>query len=87
MDSPNQSESKEIIKTANQLIDALNNSNRPFKKQLWQNIMLGAMSALGGVLALALLIPLIIFILSQFEWIPTIGDFIKRISDHIESSK
>ena len=87
MDNSEQSEHKEMIKAANNLIDALNNSKASFKNQLWQNILLGAMSALGGVLALAILIPIMIYILSQLEWIPAIGDFIKNIVDHIQNAK
>lgn len=87
MDNSEQSQHTEMIMAANGLIEALNNAKTPFKKQLWQNILLGAMTALGGVLALAILIPTIIYILSQFEWVPTIGDFIKNIVDHIQSTK
>ncbi len=87
MNNSKQSEYSEMIKTANNLIDAINNSKTSFRKQLWQNILLGAMSALGGVIALAILIPIVIYFLSQLEWIPAIGDFIKKIVDHIQSIK
>lgn len=87
MNNSKQSEHTEMIQAANNLIDALNNSRTSLKKQLWQNVLLGAMSALGGVLALAILIPITIYFLSQLEWVPAIGDFIKKIVEHIQSTK
>ena len=87
MDNSEEFKQTETTKAVNNLIVALNNATIPFKKQLWQNILLGAMTALGGVLALAVLIPLIIYLLGQLEWIPAIGDFIKKIVDHIQSAK
>jgi Domain of unknown function (DUF5665) len=87
MNNSKKSPTSELISETKKLTRAIKESHVAFKKKLWQNVLLGAMTALGGVIALAILIPLIIFVLSQLDWVPMFGDIAAQMNGQMEVSR
>lgn len=56
-------------------------------KYLWMGFLRGIVYGLGILVAISLVVPLIIALLSSIDWIPVIGDFVSDISLRIQSAQ
>lgn len=81
----------------NEKIDILNKSllslrteiektNKSFKKEFFQRILLGVAYGIGTILALAIVSPLLVYVLSKIEWVPVVGEFVSNVIQNLESS-
>lgn len=69
------------------LTKQLRRSIPDIKIRILQSMLLGGASALGALLALALVVPIVILLLKNFEWVPFIGDFVAQIAEHMQSAR
>ena len=56
-------------------------------KYLWMGFLRGIVYGLGILVAISLVVPLIIALLSSIDWIPVIGDFVADIALRIQSAQ
>ena len=56
-------------------------------KYLWMGFLRGIVYGLGILVAISLVVPLIIALLSSIDWIPVLGDFVADIALRIQSAQ
>ena len=78
------SDEKELVEALTDLNDTIKKNEEPAIKMV-HGLVGGIAYGLGFVIAMALLLPVIIFFLKQFDWIPVFGDFFAEVAAHIES--
>ena len=54
-------------------------------KHLFLTYVRGIVYGLGALTAVAIVVPLIISMLHQVEWVPVVGDFVERVVTRIET--
>ena len=74
----------ELIEEMEHLEDAVRSSVVPASTQIVRGFFTGMSSALGTIVAIAIVIPLLIYFLKNVEWIPLIGTFIERIRNYTQ---
>jgi hypothetical protein len=83
------SEEKELTKAIAQLdvhMKKLADHYEP-GKYLWMGFFRGIVYGLGILVAISLIVPIIIAILSSIDWIPVIGDTVADIVERIQSAQ
>ena len=73
-----------LDETVEHLEEELHEMNDP-KKKLWMFFWRGVLYGLGLLVAIAIVIPFLLWILKSVEWIPLIGDFLNKIASQMES--
>lgn len=81
---PKSSHEHNLIEEMENLEDAVRSSVVPASRQIVRGFFTGMFSALGALVAIAILVPLLIYFLKNIEWIPLIGTFIERISNYTQ---
>lgn len=61
--------------------------NWPVQKRLTMSFLTGMASAVGAVVALAIVMPVVLYVLQSFEWVPIIGDFTAEVVDRIQQTR
>ena len=56
-------------------------------RYVWLGFLRGIAYGLGILVALAIVVPVIITLLSTIEWVPLVGDFVSEIIRRIEAAK
>jgi hypothetical protein len=56
-------------------------------RQLLFTYLRGIVSGLGALTAVAIVIPIIVTVLQQVQWVPLVGDFTERILNRIEQTR
>lgn len=82
-------DSKSLVKTIRSLdkhMELLASHYEPHR-YLWMGFIRGIVYGLGIIVAIALVVPLLIWILSMVDWIPFIGDMVNEIILRIESAQ
>ncbi len=77
----------ELIEEMEKLEKAVRASVIPPHKQMLRAFLSGMSSALGAVIAIAIVVPLLIFLLKDIQWIPLIGTFVEQISNYTQGKK
>ncbi len=54
---------------------------------LWMGFLRGIVYGLGILVAFAIVVPILLAILSSFDWIPIIGDILTEIIARIEATR
>lgn len=54
---------------------------------LWLGFIRGIVYGLGIVVAIAIVLPIILWLLSTIDWIPYIGDLVSEIISRMESAQ
>ena len=80
------------IKRLTQAIDALRNHpflrlNSTIAQQIWITFLRGMAFGLGSVLGATFLVYVLVQTLSQFEFIPILGDLAAQLIQQIESNR
>ncbi|MDP7069366.1 MAG: DUF5665 domain-containing protein [Candidatus Peribacteraceae bacterium] len=81
-------EQKGILKTMRSLdkhMELLASHYEPHR-YLWMGFIRGIVYGLGIVVAVALVLPFIIYLLSTIDWIPFIGDFVSEIAERMQQA-
>lgn len=84
-----EAENKGLIKTMKSLdrhMQILASHYEPHR-YLWMGFIRGIVYGLGIIVAIALVIPVIIGLLSMIDWIPVLGDIINEIIMRIENAQ
>lgn len=83
------SEDKELVaalKVLNKHLSYMQERNDT-SRHLWIGFLRGIVYGLGILVAFAIVVPILLAILSTFDWIPFIGDIITEIILRIESAQ
>ena len=56
-------------------------------KHLFLTYVRGIVYGLGALTAVAIVVPLIVSMLHQVEWVPIVGDFVERIVLRVEQAQ
>ncbi len=56
-------------------------------KLLFYQFMKGIVFGLGSVLGATIVVSILVYLLSQIEFVPIIGEYVKHISEEIQKSK
>lgn len=89
MPKSEKSAEKGLIKTMRSLdkhMEMLASHYEPHR-YLWMGFIRGIVYGLGIVVAIALVIPIIIAVLGQFDWVPFIGEMVGEVILRIESAQ
>ncbi|MBU2213432.1 hypothetical protein KKC44_06060 [Patescibacteria group bacterium] len=83
------SQEEKLIKSLESLTGAFHDfSERSLMVRSWKNLSIfflrGVMYGLGILFAIAIVIPIIIWLFHWIEWVPLIGDFVTQIIKRIE---
>jgi len=83
------SEEKELIRAIAKLDKHMKTLSDHYEpgKYLWMGFLRGIVYGLGILVAISLVVPLIIAILSSIDWIPVIGDFVSNVAERIQSAQ
>ena len=82
-------QNKGLIKTMRSLdqhLELLASHYEPHR-YLWMGFIRGIVYGLGIIVAIALVVPVLIALLSMIDWIPFIGDIVNEIILRIESAQ
>lgn len=77
-------EDDELIEEMEKLEDAVRSSVVPLRKQMLRGFVTGIASGIGALVVAVIVIPLLIYLLSDIQWIPLIGGFADRISEYMQ---
>ena len=55
-------------------------------KLVWYRFIMGIAGGFGAIIGATMLIAFIIYVLSQFQWVPFIGDFIAQVIVYLEAA-
>ncbi len=80
-------EDDELIEEMEKLEDAVRASVVPPYKQMFRSFLNGISSAVGVLVAGAIIIPLAIYLLRNVEWIPLIGRFVDQVTQYTQGNK
>lgn len=56
-------------------------------KHLFFTFLKGIVSGLGVIVAAAIVIPLVLWMLRGIQWVPLLGDFVERVAEHIQDAR
>ena len=56
-------------------------------KHLLLNYVRGIVYGLGALTAVAIVIPLIVWMLNRISWVPVLGDFVTNIVERVEQQR
>ena len=56
-------------------------------KQIYRGFLTGMSSALGALVAIAIVVPILLYFLKNVQWIPLIGTFVQSISDYTQGRR
>ncbi len=82
-------EERELIKAIRQLDTHMKTLSDHYEpgKYLWMGFLRGIVYGLGILVAISLVVPLIIGLLSSIDWIPVIGDIVADIALRIQNAQ
>ena len=83
----NEPDDHELIEEMEKLEKAVRASVIPTSRQILRGFLTGISSALGALVAAAIIIPILIYALKNVEWIPLIGTFFIQISQYMERGR
>ena len=83
------SEEKELLEAIVQLDTHMKTLADHYEpgRYLWMGFLRGIVYGLGILVAISLIVPLVIAILSSVDWIPVIGDIIADIALRIQNAQ
>ena len=77
-------EEKELIVEMEKLEQAVRASVIPPLHQIIRGFFVGMASAVGALVVVAILIPILLYSLQHVQWVPLIGTFIERINQYTQ---
>lgn len=76
---------EELIEEMEKLEDAVRQSTVPPSKQIVRGFFTGIASSLGAIVAVVIVVPLLLYLLKNVQWVPLIGNFAQSVSDYMQS--
>lgn len=78
-----------LTEAINQLYDRMDVLAAHFSpaRFLWMGFLRGIVYGLGILVAFALVVPILLAVLSSFDWVPIIGDILTEIIARIEATR
>lgn len=82
-------ENTELVRALKKLQDRVDVLATHFEpvRFLWMGFLRGVLYGIGILVAFAIVVPIILALLSRFDWIPIIGDVITEIITRIEATR
>ena len=84
---PKETNDRELIEEMEKLEDAVRASVIPIYKQVFRGFLTGISTTLGALVAAAIIIPIMLLLLQNVQWVPLIGTFVQRISDYTQHAR
>ncbi len=84
-----ESEQKGLIKTMRSLdkhMSILSGHYEPHR-YLWMGFIRGIVYGLGIIVSIAIVLPILLWLLSTIDWIPFIGDIVSDVISRMEGAK
>lgn len=79
-------ETQELIRVIEKLERTIQSSTVPVWQQMLRNFLTGMASSIGALVALAIVVPFLLYLLRNIEWVPMVGTFVEKIMQHIQHS-
>ena len=83
---PCEHETQDLIQALRSVEDAVRVSVIPLRRRLFQNFLSGIAYTIGTLIAVAVVVPLIMYFLKDIEWVPLIGDFVDRVIEQVQET-